>query len=199
MIDNIDGWLGVYQKELRKRGEMGNTLIAYCSDHGEMLGDRNMTGKSQPYHPSACVPLVLAGPGVRKNVACDKPVETLDLTSTFLDYAGLTPPKSMDSVSLRPFLEKGSDLPRQYARSSLKGWALVFDGRYKLIVGGWNKGETKEDDAGKELVLYDLKKDPAERNDIAENNPEIVERLKPLLPPLSPFKREKERTAKKKA
>ena len=198
MIYNIDRWLDVYREELSKRGELENTLIAYCSDHGEMLGDRGMGGKSQPYHPSVCVPLVMAGPGVRKNITCDKPVATLDLTATFLDYAGLTPPKSMDSLSLRPFLEKGRDLPRQYVRSSLKGWALVFDGRYKLIVGSWNKGDVEEDNFKKELALYDLKKDPSERNNIAEKNPKIIERLKLLLPPVSPYKSGKERTSKTK-
>ena len=62
MINNIDRWLGVFREELATRGELENTLIVYCSDHGEMLGDHGLYGKEQPYHPSACVPLLIAGP-----------------------------------------------------------------------------------------------------------------------------------------
>jgi len=159
----------------------------YCSDHGEMLGDRGMSGKSKPYHPSACVPLVIAGPAVRKNVVCDKPMETLDLTATFLDYAGIPIPKNMDSRSLRPFLEGRSDLPRTHATSSLGDWSLVFDGRYKLIVNRPKEKKSKKK-SSMELVLYDLKTDPVEINNILEQCPDIVERLKPLLPPVGPYR-----------
>jgi len=187
MIHNIDRWLGIFQDELKKRGELENTLIAYCSDHGEMLGDRGMSGKSKPYHPSACVPLVMAGPAIRNNVVYDKPIETLDLTATFLDYAGISIPEDMDSRSLRPFLEGRSAPPRTYTTSSLSSWSLVFDGRYKLIANLTNGKKSKKTKPTKELALYDLKTDPAEIHDISAQHPDIVERLKPLLPPLSPY------------
>ncbi|MBA7636015.1 Arylsulfatase [subsurface metagenome] len=197
MIHNIDRWLGVFQEELKRRGELDNTLIVYCSDHGEMLGDRGMGGKSKPYHPSACVPLVISGSAIRKNVVCDKPMETLDLTATFLDYAGIPIPKDMDSRSLRPFLEGRSGLPRTHATSSLGGWSLVFDGRYKLIAN-WpkEKKSKKKMKSTTELVLYDLKTDPVEIHDISGQHPDIVERLKPLLPPVGPYRNLK-REAKK--
>ncbi len=196
MIHNIDRWLGVFQEELNKRGELENTLIAYCSDHGEMLGDRGMGGKSKPYHPSVCVPLVFAGPGIRKNVVCEKPAETLDLTATFLAYAGIAIPKEMDSKSLRPFLERGGDLPRTCAASSLDNWALAFDGRYKLIATGPEQVKARKAAAKKELELYDLKTDPAEVRNIAEEHPDIVARLRPLLPPVAPY-RERKKEARK--
>ncbi len=196
MINNIDRWLGIFRDELKKRGELENTLIVYCSDHGEMLGDRGMGGKSKPYHPSACVPLVIAGPAIRKNVVCDKPAETLDLTATFLDYAGIAAPKDMDSRSLRPFLEGRSDLPRVYAASSLGDWSLVFDGRHKLIVNRPNKKRSKSAKSTGEVVLYDLKTDPVEIHYISGRHPDIVARLKPLLPPVAPY-RSLKRQAKK--
>ncbi|HUT94942.1 MAG TPA: sulfatase-like hydrolase/transferase [Thermoguttaceae bacterium] len=189
MIHNIDRWLGVFMEELRSRGELENTLIVYCSDHGEMLGDHGMGGKSQPYHPSACVPLVIAGPGIRKNVVCDRAVETLDLTATFLDCASVAPAKDTDSRSMCPFLKAGDNLPRPYATSSLGGWSLVFDGRYKLIAGKWAKQPKQEGTAEADaLALYDLQVDPIETNNIADQHPDLVARLKPLLPPVAPYK-----------
>ncbi len=187
MIANIDRWLGAFQDELKKRGELENTLIVYCSDHGEMLGDRGMGGKSKPYHPSACVPLVIAGPGVRNGLVCKTPTETLDITATLLDFAGISIPKQMDSRSLRPFLSGRGPLPRSYATSSLGTWSLVFDGRYKLIADQ-PKAKNSKTDTSIKLTLYDLSTDPAEMNDIATQHPEIVARLEPLLPPVAPYR-----------
>jgi len=163
-----------------------------------MLGDRGMGGKSKPYHPSACVPLVMAGPGIRKDVVCDTPTETLDVTATFLDFAGLSIPKKMDSRSLRPYLTGNGPLPRSCATSSLGDWSLVFDGRYKLIANRPKEKDSPGDDSIK-LTLYDLKTDLAEMRDIADRHPDIVSRLKPLLPTVAPYRNNKrqERRAKK--
>jgi arylsulfatase A-like enzyme len=188
MIHNIDRWLAVFQKELDRRGERENTLIVYCSDHGEMLGDRGLAGKSQPFHPSACVPLVLAGLAIRRNVVCDRPVKTLDLTATFLDFAGITVPKDMDSKSLRPFLEKESPLPKTLVTSSLGNWSLVMDGSYKLVATQRKKSRAAQRPFGPgaesalELVLYDLKSDPAETQDLSGRHRDIIDRLRPFLP-----------------
>jgi len=190
MIANIDRWLGLFQEELGKRGELDNTLIVYCSDHGEMLGDRGMSGKSKPYHPSACVPLVVAGPDVQEGMVCDSPTETLDVTATFLDFAGVSIPREMDSRSLRPFLSGRGPLPRSYATSSLGTWSLVFDGRYKLIADQ-AKARNSGGETSTGLTLYDLKTDLAEIHDVANLHPEIVARLKPLLPPVAPYTNKK--------
>ena len=198
MIHNIDRWLGVFQEELTKRGELENTLIVYCSDHGEMLGDRGMSSKSKPYHPSVCVPLVVAGPGIEKNIVCQKPVETLDLPATFLDYAGIAVPKDMDSKSLRPFIEGRTDLPRTYAVSSLGDWAMAFDGRYKLVVTGSEGKKAQKTESTATLELYDLQTDPAEVKNIADQHPQIVARLKPLLPPVAPYSKSTKQARKNK-
>lgn len=180
MIHNIDRLLGVYIEEIRKRGELDNTIIVFSSDHGEMLGEHGYWSKKRPLHPSVMVPLVISGPGVKSAVVCDKPVETLDLTATFLDYAGVKVPESMDSKSLRPYLEGTGELEREVVRSSYEAWTLVFDGRYKLISGDLT-GKVNATDQAKNLVLYDLANDPKEMTDVAAANPEIVARLQPLL------------------
>ena len=155
MVENIDRWVGIYIEELRKRGELDDTLIVYSSDHGEMLWDHNMTGKSKPYQPSVGVPLIVWGPGVQKGTISDMPATTLDLTATFLEYAGVPQEGDMDSLSLKPFLEGKADSPRDYVLSGLGKWRLVFDGRYKLI-----RGFTEEP------LLFDLENDPFENINI---------------------------------
>ena len=183
MIYNIDHWLGVYIDELEKAGQLDNTIIVYCSDHGDMLGDHGMWSKSRPLHPAAAVPMVMAGPGIKGGVSCPNPVETLDLTATFLDYAGVTRPADMDSISMRPFLAGVGKLPRPIVRSALEGWTLVFGGQYKLVSGNL-RGKVPKADQAKDLVLYDLKTDPGETADVASRHPDIVELLKPMLSPV---------------
>jgi arylsulfatase A-like enzyme len=171
MIENIDRWVGLYLDELQKRGELENTLIVFSSDHGEMLGDHNRWGKSVPYQQSVGVPLTIAGPGVRKGVTTDALVSILDLTATFLDYAGIPAPKDMDSRSLRDLLENRTRSHRGYVFSGLNSWRMVWDGRYKLITG-FNEQSP---------MLFDHDRDPLENDNVAANEQKQVSRLTALL------------------
>lgn len=172
MVENIDRWVGIFLEELRKRGELDNTLIVYSSDHGEMLGDHDMWGKTKPHQPSVGVPLVVAGPGVKPGVTSDALVSVMDLAATFLDYAALPKPGDMDSRSLRPLVEGKTRSHRGHVLSGLGSWRLVYDGRYKLIRG---YGETP-------TLLFDLESDPLENRDIAAQAPREVARLSKLFP-----------------
>lgn len=169
MVENIDRWVGTFVDEVRRRGELENTLVVFSSDHGEMLGDHNRWGKSVPWQPSIGVPLIVAGPEVKPTVS-DALVSTVDLTATFLDYAGMAKPKQMDSRSLRPVVEGRARTHREFLRSGLKKWRAVWDGRHKLVTGF---GEAPE--------LYDLVADPLENRNLAAETPRVISRLQELL------------------
>jgi arylsulfatase A-like enzyme len=184
MIENIDRWLGIYIEQLKKTGELDNTLIVYSSDHGEMLGDHNRWNKSVPYKQSAGVPLVVAGPGVSEGHKFEGLVTTLDLTATFLDYAGLAVPSDMDSRSMRPLLQGSSKVHREFVRSGLGPWRMVFDGRYKLIRGfdpTQKYVRAKDAELTEPVVLFDLREDPMETTDISQKLPDVVERLMKVM------------------
>ncbi len=185
MIENIDRWLGQYVDMLAERGDLENTIMVYSSDHGEMLGDHNRWAKRFPYEPSSVVPLVIAGPGVRRGADESAPAATLDLTATFLDYGGIPIPDAMDSRSLRPVLEAGGTT-RTHVTSGLGSWRMVSDGRYKLVVG-FDPDAPEPRDVFQPLKdaavrLFDLAADPNESSDIASAHPEIVEQLRQHLP-----------------
>lgn len=180
MVENIDRWLGIYIEELRKRRELDNTLIVFSSDHGEMLGDHDRWGKSVPYQAAAGVPLVVAGPRVKAGLVNDAPMTTLDLPATFLDCAGVETPKDMDSRSLMPILEGESKDHREYALSGLQRWRSVFDGRYKLV-RGFETRKKKDAKGEPAQLLFDLKADPFENENIADANTDIVARLSKIL------------------
>lgn len=164
MIENIDRHVGRLIEMVRLRGELDNTIIVYCSDHGEMLGDHDRWAKSVWFEPSVHVPLIVAGQHIPAGRTSSALVSMHDLAATFLDYAGAAPLAESDARSMRPVLEGASDQHREYLFSSLDHqgvWDLVFDGRYKYVTGG-QAGE----------ALYDMQEDPNEMQNIAATSPE---------------------------
>ena len=150
--------------------EQDRTIVVYSSDHGEMLGDHELWGKTVPQQASIGVPCIAAGPGIGGGAVSAALASVHDLAATFLDYAGLTVPVDMDSRSLRPLLQGDRSTHRDYVVSGLLDWDLVWDGRYKLVLG-------RED--GPEL--YDLETDPWEDQNIAADATGELARLQGLL------------------
>lgn len=182
MVELIDRWVGKLIEVIEARGELDNTLIVYTSDHGDMLGDHHRYSKHLPWQASAGVPLVVRGPGVKKGLVNTNAVTNLDLTATFLDYAGVTVSDSMDSKTLRSVLNGSRKRNRDYVISGLYGWRMVYDGRYKLIRGfdvaspaPWKKASWDK------ILLYDLQIDPLENRNIAERHPDVVSRMTAIL------------------
>lgn len=183
MVENIDRWVGAFVEEVRRRGELENTIIVYSSDHGEMLGDHERWGKSVPFQPATAVPLYISGPGIDRGVVSDALVSHIDLAATFLDFAAAPKLKEADSLSLRPLLTGKIKTHREFVRSGLDRWRMVFDGRYKLVKG-FDMDSSKKKRAGDaKPVLYDLKVDPNETSNRSKDAPNQVERLTALLGP----------------
>ena len=134
-VEHLDQCLGRLIERVSRRGDLENTVVVFTSDHGEMLGDYNQWQKLSPLQASVGVPLVIAGPGVAATGRDDAPMTTLDLTATFLEWAGLTPGEDLDSRSLVGYLEGGGHRHRDLVFSGLSAWRMVFDGRFKLVRG----------------------------------------------------------------
>lgn len=171
MVENVDRWVGLYIDELRRRGELDNTIVVFSSDHGEMLGQHNRWGKHVPYQASVGVPLIAAGPGIKANAESDALVSIMDLASTFLDYGGIARPAGMDSRSLRPLLEGRTRKHREVLYSGLQKWRMVWDGRYKYIEGF----------DGEAPLLFDLDADPNEAKNLATIDAARAKRMQNAL------------------
>lgn len=167
MVSNIDSWTGRLLEAVAQRGELDNTIIVYASDHGEMLGDHERFIKQVPYWQSTGVPLIITGPGIAARATEMRPVSLLDVSATFLDWAGASIPDDWDSRSLRSFLDSSLDtLPREVVTSSLNNrpdqdlnWRMAFDGRFKYV----------ENFPTGTHQLWDLEHDPSETRNLLEN------------------------------
>lgn len=191
-IENLDRLFKVVLDEVEAQGELENTLVVATSDHGEMLGDHGDTEKSKPWQGSAAVPLVVAGPGVPQGRVVESPVGTLDLVGTFLDYAGVRPDPSMDTVTLRGVLDPSANITyRPFISSGLSNFRMVvkeLNGTsYKYICCHGpcpNAPSTapKPSTANAYVqMLIDVAADPFDMKDLSNERPEVVSALLPHL------------------
>lgn len=194
MVEHLDKCLGRLIDTVEKRGELEDTVVIFTSDHGEMLGDHGQWQKLSPLHASIGVPLIAAGPTIESRKPVHSPVTTLDLTATFLDWAGGGRLPDTESQSMAPFLEGESEnTPREVVYSGLSYWRMVYDGKYKLIKGydhSKRKGGEFEDmvvhpdrarwaQYERETILHDVPE--SESENIADENPEKVAELEAEL------------------
>jgi arylsulfatase A-like enzyme len=119
-VQAFDAGVGVIVDELKKRGELEDTLLVVSGDHG-IPGFPG--GKCNLYDFGVHVALAIRwGKNIPQGRAVDDFVNLPDLAPTFLDAAGLKPPSEMTARSLLPVL-----------RSSKKG--LVDPSRDYVVVG----------------------------------------------------------------
>ena len=71
-----------------------------------MLGDRDTTAKSKPWHSAMSVPIICSGPGFAREAVISEPTATIDLAVTFIDIVGGTIPDGMNATSLLPLKKK---------------------------------------------------------------------------------------------
>jgi arylsulfatase A-like enzyme len=165
MVEMVDAEVGRVYDALRHSRHAKNTLFILTSDHGEMGGHHNLFKKSQFYDAALRVPLVCVFGGRVRAGKRDSEhlVSGVDIPATILDYAGLEPMPGMTvAKSLRPLLEGKPAKWRDYvvAESNSAG------GPRRAVCMQDFKAFLNQDGSAS---LYDLKNDPLEMRDLAEN------------------------------
>jgi arylsulfatase A-like enzyme len=171
----------LYQR-LRELGLERDTLFVVTADHGEALGEHGQAGHGLSVHQEEIrVPLILSQRGRLMPRIVERPVQAIDVMPTILahcapatDRRGLqgTDLLAADASRARPafsmrFVYPG-DLAQPAASASGESYAVI-DGTWKWIA------------SGAEGALFDLSRDPFERNDLRAAQPERAERLGRLL------------------
>lgn len=185
-INHLDHEIGRIIYYIR-RNFSKNTIVAFCADHGEMLGDHQWTRKQTPYQASARIPWLMQFPadmGIDAETVCDLPIELMDMMPTLLDAAGLPVPDSVEGTSLMPHLRGEKSEWREYLHGECcnmggqgTGMQYLTDGRWKYIwLPGWNR-EQLFDLANDPQELYDLVDDPAHSNELAKWRKRMIDEL----------------------
>ncbi|MEM9437879.1 MAG: alkaline phosphatase family protein [Pseudomonadota bacterium] len=180
LIKELDDNLGRLFDYLEESGRMADTMVVFCSDHGDNMGDHWLGEKDLFYDCSARIPLIVYDPrsaadGTR-DTATDKLIEGIDLAPTFQDFfGGPTKPHIYEGRSLEPLLHDTGSAWRDHCISEYDyatrdarrpvgvsqedaRLVMVFDGRWKYI-----HAETMRP------LLYDLENDPEELHDLGDD------------------------------
>ncbi|MBD8489511.1 sulfatase-like hydrolase/transferase [Echinicola sp. CAU 1574] len=187
-LNCLDDNIGRLLDALEATGEMDNTMIILVSDNGgEPLAGANnlpLSGSKYTMHEGGIkVPMILSWPnGLPKEKLYTHRVSTLDIFPTFLEAAGVNdvvPQLDLDGSSLiRPIIE---NIPSASAESPLffqfgKQWAII-DQDWKLVLAEDYNPENRPITSQIQLgsnpgveALYDLAADPAERNNLIQQN-----------------------------
>ncbi len=139
--------------------------------------------KADVYEGGHHVPFFVRWPGkVKAGSKHDATVCLTDLYATCADIAGakLTNKEAEDSLSLLGMLEGGKvQRGAPVIHHSASGMFAIRAGKWKLILGNGSGG--RQAPRGKPFTkpyqLYDMSADPAETTNVADNHPDVVERL----------------------
>lgn len=167
MISLVDHQVGRILSALEDEGLAENTLVIFTSDHGEWLGDHGLMLKGPMFYEGLLrVGLIVRGPGVVIGQRIDQPVSTLDLASTFGDYAGTAVASAKHSKSLRPLLEGQPVAQREHAFSEWRLGPSRCGVSLDLRAVRTQKAKLTLEFGSGAGELYDLSNDPHETNNL---------------------------------
>ena len=187
MIARMDGDVGRLMAELKRLGLDNKTLVLFASDNGPHheggvkpeFFDSNgplRGGKRDLYEGGIRVPMIARRPGsVPAGRVSDAAWAMWDFLPTVCELTGRPVPAGIDGVSTLPLIE---------GRAPVRGheflyWEFHEKGFHQAVVmGEWKAVRIG---MGQPLELYNLKADPAERDNVADKHPDVVARIETYL------------------
>lgn len=168
-VELIDRQVGKILSALEEKGATEDTIVVFCSDHGEHLGDHGLFIKQTAYEPSLRVPLIVAGPGVERGRS-NALVELFDLNPTLVELAGLPQQHRLDALSFASVLRGRTNEHRDACVTCLADFRAIRSRTHTYI-------ETFND----RTELYDLREDPDQRTNVVDDQPEVATELRSRL------------------
>ena len=153
----VDSQVGRVLDALDASGRAEQTIVVLWSDHGWHLGEKGITGKNTLWERSTRVPLIFAGPGIRPEQRCSRPVELLDIYPTLLELCGQPPRSDLEGQSLVPLLENAKLVRERPAITTHN------QGNHAIRTERWRYIRYANDSE----ELYDLRTDPNEWHNLA--------------------------------
>lgn len=178
-ITALDDQIGRLRKSLRGWNVSNNTLICFCSDNGPEGQAETAPGsastlrgrKRDLFEGGIRVPAIFEWPGRIRPGNSDLPAVTSDYMPTIAELLDEELPKDReyDGESLVALFDgtmKTRKHPIGFQHGQQRAW---IDGRFKIVR------------RGQESMLFDLKSDLAERNDLSADRPELAVKMNTAL------------------
>ncbi len=180
----IDLFVGALRQQLVDMGVAENTIIVFASDHGLILGEKNLGGKTFLYDDSIHIPLIVYSPTFSTEQTqndVDQLVVGQDIPATILDLCEVEIPESYQGKSMLPLIEQKPTewrddifLENLFTHQEYPRMEAVRSKEWKYI-----RYFSKEHDRGKYLPLasiegekpiyeelYNLSTDPEEKSNL---------------------------------
>ncbi len=183
LIEHLDFGIGRVLETLDKTGLAANTLVIFTSDNGGRLvnGANNgpwRSGKEHVYEGGLRVPGAARWPArIKAGSHTEHIALSMDIFPTALAAAGVNPPAGIDGVSFLPTLlgqaQPGADRDLYFVR---REGGPNYGGKTieALRSGDW---KLLQDSPTAPLELYNLKDDPQETKDLANERKDVARKL----------------------
>jgi arylsulfatase A-like enzyme len=177
MIRSLDRGIGRVMQALKDNGVDDNTLVIFTSDNGGAgyigIDDVNAPFrgfKMQFFEGGIHVPFMMRWPTqIQAGIAIDDPVHHIDVFATSAAAGGAPLASNVDGVDLLPFL--GEAPPEASAHEAL----FWLNGHYQVILqDGW---KLQKADYPDKVWLFNMREDPTEQHNVAEQHPQKVQQL----------------------
>ena len=186
-IQSIDDNVGRLLDHLEERGLAENTLIVYTSDQGFFLGDHGWFDKRLMFDQSLQMPMLMRWPAaIEAGTRCEAIITNVDFAATFLEICDIPANDALPTSQGRSFLpllrgEQVEDWPdaayyRYWEHDDPIHAAPAHYGirtaDYKLIHyygAGLGVPGASEQVFEPEWEMYDLKSDPIEVHNVADD------------------------------
>ncbi|MCP4194449.1 MAG: sulfatase [Planctomycetaceae bacterium] len=202
VVMEVDWSVGQIIAALKKHQIDDNTIVIFTSDNGPWLSYGDHAGSSGPlregkgtmFEGGSRVPTIVQWPNrIPAGTTCDELASTIDILPTVANLIGADlPAHPIDGQDISDllFAKENAQSPHEsflmyYAGGQLQAvrdrrWKLHFPHRFRTMAGrpGGKEGipaPYSQTEIG--LTLFDLKTDIAEKLDVSEQHPEIVQRL----------------------
>ncbi len=170
MCENIDWNVGRVLQKLDELQLSDNTIVIYFSDNGPNSWRWNdgMKGRKGSVDEGGLrVPCFVRWPRhIAAGTQITEIASAIDLLPTMMDLAQVPPigDKSLDGVSLKPLLMRGSEAwPDRMIFSLWRNKISVRTQQYRLDAAG---------------ELFDMTRDPGQRQAISQQQPKLAEKLR---------------------
>ena len=133
-ITGLDHHVGRIFDELKKSGQLDNTIIIFTGDNGLSVGDHGLFGKQNLYEFGGMhVPCVIAGPGIPKGKS-EAFVYLMDLFPTLAGFGGAALPEGIEGKSLASIIAGKETKVRDLCYTAYRECQrAIRDERWKLI------------------------------------------------------------------
>jgi arylsulfatase A len=185
MVTRMDQAVGRIIDLLKEFDLEENTLVIFSSDNGPTFAGGSDAAffesagplrglKQSVYEGGIRVPFIARWPGrIKPGTKNDHISAFWDFLPTCAELLGVQPPQGLDGLSMLPTL---LGRPEQQKQHAYLYWEL--SGQQAVRMGDWKALRLKPK---QKTQLFDLKTDIGERNDVADQQPDIVARAKEIF------------------